>query len=975
MNRTIGRRNPVRARVAANLLALTVMASLAPFGAPVLAAEPGDEALVMTTELFRASGYNMYFGQDVAIEGDTMVVGGYTGDDNVMGNCGEGLAYVYERVDALEWREVAQLTQAEPFECLTENQAFSVAIHGDWIALGAPGMPVLLPDADPVDPQFPEDYNGSQGSVLLYQKPAGGWQNATETIFLTEYDGSRAGDADFGDYFGVKVAFEGEDLVVGAPQWDLGHVKDAGAVFVYREWLGGWERAAMLTVAGAWDRLGFGASVDGSDGAIAVGNHRANFSGAPDENAAVWLFERPVDGWGDSDVPSATFDELGYEYYQLALDGPTLLVVASLARRAFVVERGPGGWIGSLEPSAELDVPAIHYDQFSDAIHTNAVEGATIVLGAANAENEAGEAYVYERPVDGWGEPGEGTVVAPTQILGQPDPNAGSGVIGGDKFGASVAIEGGIVAVGAYTRLHRTFDTGEVNRLAGSVFMYEPTTDHDVPQTDFALEPAEPAGLNGWYDEPLTLAVGASDTGSGVGRVRCALVTGGTFASYDALPDGPCPYLNGASVPEGEWILFAASVDAAGNRSPVVSQVLKVDFTDPTPVIELEPAEPTGPDGAWLPPLYVKIDSIEEGTVRASGWCTLDPPVAPTTFEELRAMPFCGNDFWSETGREYTVDETHTLWVGAIDRAGNTSELISETYSVVRRPRVSIGLSSATPPTAGWYRGPVTVTVTGTSANGQPAPDVRCVLDPAVAPPFYDNLPASCPFTSGGAVAMAGSHVVYAGSHDAGGSSPVGSATFRIDATPPTLTCQGTGPARFVIGASEGTLTATVSDAGSGPSVTSSSATLEAGDLDAAGSFAAQVTATDVAGNVGTAACAYTVGYGIAIVSPVPGASYKAGATIPLSFRLVDADGDPIADATAASLLAVRKSPCRILVSLDDAAIRGCPTYSATTDLFTFGVKTPKSRSAVGVHDIGVEVRASNGSTVLSFVRVAFQLT
>ena len=34
---------------------------------------------------------------------------------------------------------------------------------------------------------------------------------------------------------------------------------------------------------------------------------------------------------------------------------------------------------------------------------------------------------------------------------------------------------------------------------------------------------------------------------------------------------------------------------------------------------------------------------------------------------------------------------------------------------------MSIGLTSATTPNAGWYRSPLTIRVTGTSANGQPA--------------------------------------------------------------------------------------------------------------------------------------------------------------------------------------------------------------------------------------------------------------
>jgi hypothetical protein len=974
---TAGARS-IRTRLTAGLALFSVVASLGWLAAPAVAvgAEPGDPSLIWTTELYRESGYGFNFGQAIAFDGDTMVVAAHTGDDNYRNTCGRGLAYVYERVNALEWREVAQLKFSEPIHCYSEDVAFDVAIHGDWIALASPLVDVLLPDADPVDPT-PEDYNQLQGAVLMFHKPATGWADATETMMLTEYDGSRHGTipGDMWDTYGVDVAFDGDELFVGAPNYDFPGATDAGAVFVYREWLGGWEREAMLTNSTV-DQPHFGASVSASEGALAVGSNDINY-GAGYGERPLRVYERPVDGWADSTQPSASFQVPGLLGYKAVIDGPTMVVASPFTWRIFVVERGAGGWNGALQASAELDFPVIDYDRFSRLPHSWALDGETIAVGMGSAEEDAGQVFVYHRPADGWGEPGAGDIAEPDETLFSPDPvrNPG-GVIGGDEFGSAVAIDGGILAVGAHYRNHMTFDTHEDSGDVGSVFMFESTTDHDVPQSTITVDPAAPGGLDGWYDETPTMSVQSADVGSGVAETRCALVEGGTFPTYDSLPDAPCAFMGGADVPDGEWLMFAASVDTAGNRSAVVGTTIKVDTMDPTPVIQLDPAEPTAGDGAWVPPFAVKLASLEDEHTSASGWCTLDPAVAPTTYEELTTLPFCGQDFWSSDGRIYTTDETHTIYMAAIDRAGNTSDVISASYRVVTRPRVTISLSSTAAPTAGWYRTPVRVTVAGTSANDQPAPETRCVLDPAVPPLDFVNLPASCPYLGGALVSASGTHTVYAGSHDAGGWSPIGSATFKIDATPPTLTCDGTGPAQFVIGASEGTLTATVTDGASGPAAPTATLDLTDADLATAGVRTATLRALDVAGNEGTVACSYRVGYGIEVVSPTPGATYKAGATVPLTFRLVDSDGEPIADATAAALLPARKTGTfRLFISLDNSAIRGCPTYSATADLFSFSVKTPKSRSAVGIHDIGIEVRAADGRTVISFVRVAFQLT
>lgn len=103
-------------------------------------------------------------------------------------------------------------------------------------------------------------------------------------------------------------------------------------------------------------------------------------------------------------------------------------------------------------------------------------------------------------------------------------------------------------------------------------------------------------------------------------------------------------------------------------------------------------------------------------------------------------------------------------------------------------PTSSITLSPAAPDGAkGWYRSPVTVSVSATdNAGGVGVFETRCAVDPANAPAGFANLPdAPCAATTVGD----GSHTVYAASEDRDNNveSPPVQAAFQVDTTAPTI--------------------------------------------------------------------------------------------------------------------------------------------------------------------------------------------
>lgn len=153
------------------------------------------------------------FGQSLAIEGDTLVVGS-PGDDDGATNAGS--AYIFERSQGGpdNWGQVAKLVASIPETRATFGA--SVAISGDLVVAGAnaAGGGTVLP-----------------GSAYVFRKPVGGWANMTESVRLVAFD------AEPNDYFGI-VAIDGDVVLVGAFGNDdacpANPNCDSGAAYMFR---------------------------------------------------------------------------------------------------------------------------------------------------------------------------------------------------------------------------------------------------------------------------------------------------------------------------------------------------------------------------------------------------------------------------------------------------------------------------------------------------------------------------------------------------------------------------------------------------------------------------------------------------------------------------------------------------------------------------------------------------------------------
>lgn len=330
------------------------------------------------------------FGLQVAISGDTIVVGARW--DDIEGRIDQGSGYVFVKPEG-GWsgtlNQTAKLTASDS----AANDIFGdrVAIDGDTIVIGA--------RAKDIETLF------DRGSAYVFVKPAGGWIDNTENATLNPVDSSLS------PQFGSSVAIDGHTIVVGA--WRTS--SERGAAYVFAEpptgWTGSLDPHATLTASDAEVGDLFGVSVAVNADTVAVGAYRDD-TAVTINHGSAYVFDMPPGGWSGTlhqnakltASDAATGAEFGNP---LAVSGPTIVVGAALDNvganndqgSAYVFLRPVGGWSGALTENDKLNAAAgAAADQFGTSV---AVSDNIIVVGAnlddVAARANQGSAYVFLR--------------------------------------------------------------------------------------------------------------------------------------------------------------------------------------------------------------------------------------------------------------------------------------------------------------------------------------------------------------------------------------------------------------------------------------------------------------------------------------------------------------------------------------------------------------------------------------------------
>ncbi|MBD3635987.1 MAG: T9SS type A sorting domain-containing protein [Crocinitomicaceae bacterium] len=227
-----------------------------------------------TAKLLPSVGFQEdYFGRDVAISGDVIVIGA-DGDDVGVGNSGG--VFVYEKPGG-GWTNMIETCQLAPSDPTAGGLfGYSVDIDGDNIVVGAYG----------------NNINGSDaGAAYVYTKPGLNWVNMTETAKLLASDGVAQ------DFLGYSVAISGDNVVVGAHQDDP-NGSNSGSAYIYTKPGAAWtnmNETAKLTASNGSSSDYFGQAVNIFNDYIIIGSKYVDDPSV--QAGSSYFFAKPVGGW------------------------------------------------------------------------------------------------------------------------------------------------------------------------------------------------------------------------------------------------------------------------------------------------------------------------------------------------------------------------------------------------------------------------------------------------------------------------------------------------------------------------------------------------------------------------------------------------------------------------------------------------------------------------------------------------------
>ncbi len=308
-----------------------------------------------TQKLVASDGVaNDWFGQSVALDGDTAVIGApqYLG-------FGNGAAYVFTR-SGTDWSESQKLTADDGVQ--RDQFGISVAVVGDEAIVGAYGAAFY------------------QGAAYAFARAGGSW---TQTQKLTASDASMNAD------FGVAVALDGATALIGA----YGDSSYQGAAYVFGNAGGTWNEAQKLVASdGAADaHFGISVALDGTRALIGAEGATVN---ANSHQGAAYAFADSAGSWTQMQKLTSS-NGVAWDYFgrSVALDGTNAIVGAygpnALQGAAYLFALDAGQWV---ETQALTAGDGVGGDQYGIMV---ALAGSAALVGANGADGFEGAAYFY----------------------------------------------------------------------------------------------------------------------------------------------------------------------------------------------------------------------------------------------------------------------------------------------------------------------------------------------------------------------------------------------------------------------------------------------------------------------------------------------------------------------------------------------------------------------------------------------------
>jgi hypothetical protein len=316
-----------------------------------------------------------------------------------------------------------------------DNFGFSLSIEGNTAVAGALGDDL--------------GENDGQGSVFVFVRSGTVW---TQQQKLVASDGAE------GDRFGASVALDGNTIVVGAADNEVGANLNQGAAYVFTRSGTVWTQQQKLTASDGEPVDFFGLSVAISGETVIVGALDDDV-GALGDCGSAYVFTRSGTVWTEQQRLTASDGANGDNFGSVAISGNTALVSAKNddvggnlnQGSAYVFVRSGTVWT---EQQKLVASDGAANDNFGNGGWTIGIDGDTVVVGSNNddvgANFDQGSAYVFVRSGAVWTQQAHLFASDGSQLC---------------NFG-TVAIEGDTIVVGAFQ------DNVGFNPDQGSVYVF-----------------------------------------------------------------------------------------------------------------------------------------------------------------------------------------------------------------------------------------------------------------------------------------------------------------------------------------------------------------------------------------------------------------------------------------------------------------------------------------------------------------------
>lgn len=474
-----------------------------------------------------------WFGWDIAIERNLLLVGAYHAD--VDGNGSQGAAYIF-RYDGLQWNQEQKLIASDGDD--GTSFGYSVALTGGSAIIGA-----------------------------IYAIVEGGAQ--TGAVYVFKYDGLQwneeqkliASDGEDGDMFGSSIDVAEDAIIVGASNADVNGNSNQGAAYIFRydgnQWL---QEQKLIASDGAEDdKFGISVAVSSENTAI-IGGYSADVAGDNNRGAA-YLFRKSGNTWYQEQKLVAS-DGQGGDFFgnSVELEGNTAIIGAFGDDFFSGIDRGSvyifeyTGMIWQQQQKL-LDYDGSDGDVFGSSL---ALHEDSLIVGAYFAEVNGsagqGAAYVYHHNGLNW---------VQKQKFVAYDGNIN------DMFGISVALDEDTVVIGAWrAESNGIHDTGKVYVSNRGSVQWPISGSHTA--NDGSLE--DQYGISLVFDgETAVAGATGADIGGNInqGAAYVFIRNGPIWVQQQKLvaADGAAGDTFGASVAiDGDTILIGASMaDVNGN--------------------------------------------------------------------------------------------------------------------------------------------------------------------------------------------------------------------------------------------------------------------------------------------------------------------------------------------------------------------------------------------------------------------------